>query len=191
MYKSKFAIALLLLGLLHPLASASPDKHRKYSDHDRHHTRYAKVIFVRPVYRTVQVQQPILDCQHQNIRHSRVTIVHQHSPGRIIMGGVLGGIVGHELGNAHNRDVTTLAGIVIGSAIAHNTSPISYDTEHYRNDPQSYCRERVSIVEQQKLIGYKVKYKYRGDVFTTHTQYHPGKRIEIQHRPRHDRRFDY
>lgn len=191
MYKSKFAIALLLLGLLPPLVSASPGKHHRYSNHDGHHTKYAKVIFVKPIYRIVQIQQPRLDCRHLNNRPSRSTVIHQHSPDRIIMGGLVGGIIGHELGNAHNRDVATLAGIVIGSAIAHNTSTVIYDTEHHRAYQRTYCREHVDVVERQKLIGYKVKYKHRGNVFTTRTQYHPGTRIEIQHDTRHTRRFDY
>jgi len=194
MFKSNFFIAILLLGIFPPLVSASPGKHhnhQKYSNHDRHHTRYAKVIFVKPIYRTIQIQQPRLDCQHQNPRHSSVTVVHQHSPERIIMGGVLGGIIGHGLGNAYNRDVTTLAGVVIGSAIAHDVSTINYSSQHHPAVPQSYCRERVSIIEQRKLVGYKVKYKYRGNVFTTRTHYHPGKRIEIQTEPGHNRRFDY
>lgn len=195
MYKTKFAIALLLLIFFSPLVSAGPgnhNKHHRYDDHDdRHHDRYAKVIFVKPIYRTVRIKQPRLDCRQLNDRHSGVTVIHSHSPERIILGGVLGGIVGHELGNSHNRDITTLAGIVIGSTIAHDTAPANYQIEDNWAGRHTTCREHVSIIERQKLVGYKVKYRYRGQVYTTRTQNHPGKRLPLQRNSGYGKSFVY
>jgi len=183
MYTSKFATALLLLVFVSPMASASPQGHKhqhKIADHDNHHPRYAKVLFVKPVYRSVRIEQPLMNCRHRNVNHSSVTVVHQHSPENIILGGVLGGIIGHELGNAHNRDISTLAGVAIGSALAHDISSTQY-VEHNRwEDRQPHCRKQLQIIEREELVGYKVKYKYRGQIFTTHSHHHPGKRILVQ-----------
>jgi uncharacterized protein YcfJ len=39
---------------------------------------------------------------------------------------------------------------------------------------------------ERRLIGYRVKYRYRGDIYVTRMDYHPGKRIRIdRHGDRH------
>ena len=213
MYKSKIAIAILVLFFISPLVSASPDHYRKYNNHNRysehdkynshdrhgkhdrhkrhdryhekHHHRamYGKVKRVKPVYRTVRIEKPRRHCRHNDHRRTGVTVVHQHSPDRIIMGGILGGIVGHELGHPANREISTLAGVVIGSALAQNTASVSYAIAEGQDRYNNECHRHMRVIEKQKLVGYKVKYKYRGRIYTTRTDYHPGKHIPVRPGP--------
>lgn len=181
MSTSRFAITLLLLLFITPIVSASPDHHRNNYRHGyngHHHSGYAKVIFVKPVYKTIRVYEPQLACV--NHRYNRATVVYQGSPDQIIAGGLIGGIVGHELGNDENRGITTLAGVLIGSAIARDRSAINYETRKYDPNNHTNCEKQMRVIEKQKLVGYKVRYKYRGRIYTTRTRQHPGERFLIQ-----------
>ena len=218
MYKSKIAIAILMLVFLAQPVIASPDHHREHQKYDRydrhnpydkhkgdayrdrhtydrhandhrHQNLYARVIRVKPIYETIRIKKPGRHCETRGHRHSDVTVIHQHSPEKVIMGGIIGGIVGHEFGNPYNRELSTLAGVVIGSTLAHNATSADYvvrdDRDHYYND----CRRHMRVIEKQKLVGYKVKYKFRGRIYSTRTSYHPGKRIAVH--PGHGPRRDY
>jgi len=187
MLKSKFAIAVLLLVFLSPFASASPGSHHnkagKYYSAEHSHDGYpvfARVIYAQPVYKTIRVERPVVECFSHPPQQAGVTVIRQHSPENIIVGGILGGIVGHELGNNYNRDITTLAGVVIGSTIANNISTANYVVNQRQNHNISHCQQHTSFVEERVLVGYHVKYKYRGRIYTTRTATHPGDRIPVR-----------
>lgn len=210
MYKSKISIAILILVFFSPLVSASPEHRRDHDRHDRYerhedeyrdgyryerhgrqhrhdeydkhrdHRHYAKVIRVRPIYETIRIEKPRRHCKHREHQHRDVTVVHQHSPESIIMGGIVGGIIGHELGHPVNREISTLAGVVIGSAIAHDATSVDYVYSEPRHHRNRVCHEHMRVIEKQKLTGYHVKYKYRGRIYHTRTEHHPGKRLPIR-----------
>jgi len=186
MSNSRFAITLLLLVFISPVVLASPGNHRnndRYRDHERHHPFYGKVIFVKPIYKTVRIQEPQLNCVSHSPRHAGITVVNQSSPERAILGGLMGGIVGHELGNDHNREITTLAGIIIGSAIASDTRTVNYQVNNYEMSRHRHCVQQTRVIEQKTLVGYRVKYKYRGHIYTTRTRHHPGELLPIRPGP--------
>ena len=204
MYKSKIAIAILVLAVSSPVVSASPQlrwsdhnnyysdrnyDNDRYRDNDRHdkrnhqRIRYAKVVHVKPIYKTVRIEKPRRHCETYQDRGANVTL-HQHSPEAVIMGGVVGGIVGHELGRSGNREISTLAGIVIGSAIAHDVTSINHSYSIDNDRSYTECHRHTRVIEKQKLTGYKVKYKYRGQIYTTRMRHHPGKRLPIQQGPK-------
>lgn len=164
-------------------------EHGNYSNNHNHHKKFAKVIRVRPVYKTIRIKQPGRHCSNQRHRHTDVTVVHQHSPEKVILGGVIGGIVGHEFSTPHNRELSTLAGVIVGSSLAHNATSANYIISQDRDHGYNDCYRHMRVIEKQKLIGYKVKYKYRGRIFTTRTTYHPGKRIAVH--PNSGKRHDY
>ena len=190
----KFAKTLLLLTFVSPMVLASPGGHKHPQNHagnGNHKLHYAKVLFVKPIYRNVRIERPQLYCDNRNVNHSGVTVVHQHSPDQIVLGGIMGGIIGHGLSDADTRGINTLAGVLIGSAVAHDLSSTQYVADSRWQQPQPRCREHIRVFERQELVGYKVKYKYQGQIFTTRSDQHPGSRILIQQAPAPHKSFVY
>ena len=184
MSTSRFVILFLLLAMFSSIASASPGKgghhnNNRYKNHNHHPATYARVIFVKPIYKTVRLSRPQTRCVTHIPHQAGNAVVQNQSPDRLVMGGILGGLVGHELGNDRNRAFTTMAGIVIGSAIANDMANTNYRSNNYRPDHHQVCRQQTRFIEQQKIVGYKVKYRYRGQIFVTQTRHHPGQKISV------------
>jgi uncharacterized protein YcfJ len=81
-----------------------PAGRHNYS-HYRHSHR--KVIVTAPLY------------NRPNYRHSHREVVVLQTPA-VIMGGLLGGAIGNQLGNDQTRVISTMAGAIIGTAIAND-----------------------------------------------------------------------
>ena len=190
MSTSRFVTLLILLVVFSPIVSASPENHHfntRHKENMHHSAGYARVIFVKPVYKTVRVSRPQVKCVNHSPYQSGGTVIHYGSPEQAVMGGLIGGIVGHQLGNNRNRAFTTMAGVVIGSTIANNMTGASYSVSQYRRDSHQHCRQQTLIIEQQKIVGYKVKYRYRGKIYVTKTRHHPGDRFPIHAGLQHHR----
>lgn len=192
MSTSRFIILFLLLAMFTSIASASPGKGKHHNKHGyknniHHSAGYAKVIFVKPIYKTVRVSRPQLQCANHMPYQAGVTVVQHQSPEQLVMGGILGGIVGHELGNDRNRAFTTMAGVIIGSAIASDLAGSSYSVSNYRSESHRDCRQQTQIIEHQELVGYKVKYRFRGKIFVTKTRHHPGEKFPVHMERGHHR----
>ena len=154
--------------------------HKGHHRHDHGRVAYAKVVQVKPIYKTVRVAVPEQYCQHRDIRQPIKRRVHNNQgKGDIILGGIIGGIIGHELGRNHNQELATVTGALIGTAIAHDANAKYYRTGEYRVEQQRHCRTEMRYHTESRLTGYRVKYRYKGDIYTTRMREHPGKRIRV------------
>lgn len=168
-------VSVLIVGVSSSVL-AGPKRH---SHRHNSHADFAKVVFVKPIYTTVRVEVPEQQCWHEEkrvpVRH-RVNYQHQNN---VVLGGIVGGLIGHELGDDRNRHVATVAGTIIGSAIAHNASLKDYQPAEYRIKHREVCQTKTRVVTREELIGYRVKYRYRGQLHWTRMRNHPGKRIRV------------
>ena len=79
------------------------------------------------------------------------------------------------------RDVATAAGAVIGGVIGHENS-----RKHYGNHSSGYyktvqyCDTTHNTRYEEKVVDYKVTYKYKGQIYKTRTKYHPGERLKVR-----------
>jgi uncharacterized protein YcfJ len=96
----------------------------------------------------------------------------------MIIGGIIGGVLGHQVG--HGKDAVTVAGTLLGATIGHDLSRQTVSTGEYTFDQQRHCRTSERSYTEQRLIAYRVVYRYKGQVFTTHTNERPGKFIRIR-----------
>ncbi len=149
----------------------SHGNHRKHGHHGKHYD-YAKVIHTHPVYR--EVNRPRQECWQESVtvpsRH--------HSATGTIAGGIIGGVVGHQFGGGHGRDVLTVAGAVLGASIGH-------DADHKRGTHHTSVQQSVKHCERRdnyidELQGYKVKYRYHGEIYHRFLDYDPGSEIRIR-----------
>ena len=90
-------------------------------------------------------------------------------PGAAIAGALIGGILGHQVGNGRGNDAATVGGALAGAAIASNQFGTTYsrDVQH--------CRDRVSGAPQF----YDVRYRFRGVERTVQMSRPPGATITV------------
>lgn len=126
---------------------------------------YAKVKSVRAVYENVVVRHPREQCYKVEYRARR------HDPVPTIAGTIIGGVIGNAIGDSK---ASTVAGAIIGGSIVHDSQHRVRRVEE-RCDVVGYHRESVT-----KLKGYKVKYRYKGEIYQTFMKKHPGNKVKVR-----------
>ncbi len=172
--------ATMVLALVGAASPALADKQRAQYD-------YAKVISVEPVRRIVTVRTPVRECWDEVERYA----VQRSAPGTgvsTLLGAVVGGVVGHQFGSGRGNDAATVAGTLIGAAVGNSSAQrrYGYETvEHSR--PVRRCETRTQERREERIDGYKVLYKYRGQTYATQMPYDPGRelRVRVDVRPAH------
>jgi uncharacterized protein YcfJ len=81
-------------------------------------------------------------------------------------------------GHGRGRDAATLAGTLLGGAIGHDLSDRHRHGE-WIDATERHCEIQDRTTYEERVIGYRVKYRYKGHVFSTRTKDHPGKRIPV------------
>ena len=154
------------------LNSQATDYESTYID-DNQIVDYARVISADPIYETVAYTRPHRECRYEE------RVVHEHrSKTPVILGTLIGGAIGNELGHREiNKKVGTVAGAILGASIAN-------DISHKHQRPAYTKREKVcskirKVSYKEEITGYNVTYKYRGNVFETFMDQAPGDKIKV------------
>lgn len=136
---------------------------------------YAKVVRVKPLTRIVTSSVPRRECWDERVVY--------REPGRgsaagTVLGGLIGGAIGNELGHhKSNKQVGAVAGALLGATIAHDVSK-KPAREHYATE--EVCKVYHDSVEEEQIVGYRVRYRYHGQEFVTRMDEHPGNRIKVR-----------
>ena len=98
----------------------------------------------------------------------------QQSATPTILGGIIGGVVGNQFGSGSGQTATTIAGAVLGGSLG---------ADHARRN-QSRTERRCEIVkeytEYERVVGYRVTYRYDGKLHITETLTDPGEFLELK-----------
>lgn len=143
------------------------------------YTDEARVINTVPVYKEVRVETPRRECWQE-------TTTHYNAPRRgksitaELLGGIVGGAVGHQFGSGRGQDLATVVGAVLGGSVAHDI-----ERKHYaKRDSYPVTTERCKVVNdyytEERLSGYRVTYEYDGRQYTTHTDHDPGDTMRVR-----------
>jgi uncharacterized protein YcfJ len=165
---------LMTIGILMLTASlavnAGPNHHR-FQD-------TAKVIDVEPIYETIEINHPQRYCWDEDVSY--------YEPGQktytgTMLGGIIGGVMANQIhrGRGRGKDAATLAGVLLGGAIGHDLSQQGQHG-HYTATTERRCEVENTTTYEEQLIGYRVRYRYKGHIFSTRTKHHPGKRIPVR-----------
>ena len=171
--KNKIVI-LFIATIISLISNSAFADHRHDPQAGGNYFAMAKVIWVEPVYRQVEIQQP------RNVCHNEV-VSYEHRPnpgGALIAGGIVGGVIGSELGRGHkDRHLATAVGTLIGAAVGQDAArhPAYVSTAVER-----HCTRVVDIDHEQRIGAYRVGYRYHGRHYTTRMDRDPGPRIRIQ-----------
>lgn len=179
MKKKLLPILISSLGLsliTAPVAQADKAKrnyNQHYGQHQSERIDYAKVVNVKPIYETVSYSEPYEECHYEERRVRN----HRDSNTAIILGSLIGGAIGNELGhNKSNKRVGAVAGAVLGGSIARD---IDRSKRGYRVRNEKVCTTAYQVKYKEELTAYDVAYKYRGMTYYTTMDEHPGKRIRV------------
>lgn len=163
---------LLLLPLLMSLASA-PLYARDHNGHGGFRDK-ARVVDVTPIYEIVETPAESRECWTEEVHGVR----NGNSGTGMVVGSIIGGVIGHQIGRGNERKIATVAGTVIGAAVGRDAD------RQARNEPytttEQHCQVRTEYVQEERLLGYQVTYRYHGELFTTEMDRHPGKFIPVR-----------
>jgi uncharacterized protein YcfJ len=174
---------LIAIWLLAPMAQAdSRDRDDwRESRHQRHHDRYdyAKVVDVDPIIQRERIRVEREVCWNEQVRVRANGYRRGDAVGGALVGGVIGGVVGHELGrDSHHHQAGTVVGVAVGATLGHELAGRRH--ERYETVTERRCAVKPDLEYHETVSGYRVKYRYRGQVYHTTTADHPGKRIRVK-----------
>jgi uncharacterized protein YcfJ len=166
-------LALGATALAHAGDYRGYDDHGRGRDRDRDRDdRYARVVDVDPIIEHVRYSVPVERCWDEE----RVSRGGANSAA--IVGGVVGAALGSHIGRGADRPASTVAGAVIGAVVGSQVA---------RNDRPAARREIVQRCEttyeerwDERVVGYRVAYQYRGRLDTTRLAYDPGRWVRIE-----------
>jgi uncharacterized protein YcfJ len=182
-------LAISLLLALSATSAQARHHDRGYHEHEHHHyyhdegrrhhkrTSKAKVIRVKPIYETRRVKVKDWRCRpgERYVRYDR-----GDSRDEMLVGGVVGGILGNQLANRGHRTEATIAGTVIGGILGHEIGNRPA-RRHVEYGPER-CRKVSRYRNKDVVVGYRVKYRYKGETYRTRTRNHPGNYLRVNRR---------
>lgn len=170
--------ALLFLAVS-PLAQADHNtRYHNSAPHSRGEYK-AKVITSTPVYKYVTVRQPQEYCDPASIRK---TYPHSQDRGAAILGGIVGGVIGHATSSNKHKGLGTLVGAVIGSSLVHNIDRANKNPSRTYNANQQNCGSTYHKARKVRVLdGYSVTYRSQGKIYRTFRQDKPAKFIRIDY----------
>jgi uncharacterized protein YcfJ len=148
---------------------------------------YARVVDVEPLTRRIRISEPRRECWNE----TRVDNgPYYNAPDRnrgvsTLVGAVIGGVLGSQVGHGRGRDAATVAGAVIGGAIGRDQAEKRAAQRGYGGPPvREYTVERCEVRHvdswEERTDGYRVTYIYNGRKGVTELPYRPGDRIRVR-----------
>jgi len=106
-----------------------------------------------------------------------------------LLGALIGGAVGNQVGKGDGRTAATVAGAVIGGAIGNNVDR-NHDSGAYEyRDNSGVVRRCRTVSDGGRFGGYDVTYRYAGQTYHALMNYRPSRtmRVMVQVRPQFER----
>lgn len=109
---------------------------------------------------------------------------------RTLIGALIGGAIGNQVGDGRGRTAATVAGAVVGGAVAQRSGEREDEAQYdrFRDDRGREFRCRM-LEDDQRRGGpgaFRVSYEYAGQSYVAITDMHPGRslRVVVDVRPR-------
>lgn len=139
---------------------------------------YADVLRVDPVYETVRYREPREECFDQPVQ------IRERGggdpTGGTVLGAIIGGVVGNQVGGGDGRKAATAAGAIIGGAIGRNVDKNNGGPDRIYETSERRCRIVEVEREDRRIAGYDVEYRYKGDVFVSRLEHDPGNKLRVR-----------
>jgi len=137
---------------------------------------YATVIDAEPIVKTIRVSTPREECWEEEVVYRDS---YRDDGVGTVVGGVLGGAIGNAVGHKKtNKQVGTVVGAVLGATLGSAMSRDARGPDRYGTE--EVCRVYHDYTEEDRIVGYRVRYRYNNQTFTTRTSTDPGDTIKIR-----------
>ena len=147
----------------------------------------ARVVSARPVVEHIPVSRE--ECWNDRVRgyeERRVTRTDTGAPigAGTVLGAIVGGVAGHQIGSGRGNDAATVGGAIVGGLIGNQYDrggPPERVTEVERVPVERHVQRCRTVEEvREATVGYDVRYEYNGRQFTTRTAREPGRFIHVR-----------
>ena len=139
----------------------------------------AKVIEADPIVKIVKISTPREECWEEEVVYRE-----RHNSRDNALGPVLGGVIGGAVGNAvghkkKNKQVGAVVGAVLGATLG---QAVANSNRHERvtRGTEERCKVYHDYREEERVIGYRVRYRYNGATYSTRTETDPGDTIKLR-----------
>lgn len=180
MNKIKLVAALLIVPALTQVQAEHDDRrdHRDARNSPDHYAS-ARVVEVRPLYRYERVNRPSKDCWYEE--QEREERSSDSGAGKTILGGIIGGALGSRVGKGDGKKAATVLGAIVGAKIASDSHKRKNgDNNDEYVESRRVCRRVNQYHEERRIVGFRVRYDYRGQIYKTETRRHPGDRLRLR-----------
>lgn len=160
-------------GQVHAVDQPLPVSTTAQYSYQRTSPAFARVIGVTPVEETTTT--PRQQCMDEPVTEA-APVRDTHKIIGTVSGALLGGILGHQIGDGRGKDLATVAGAAAGAFGGRKAQ------QQVQNGKSvTTLRQRCETVMDTavEVIGYDVRYEVDGQVSTVRMDYHPGKRIML------------
>ena len=142
-------------------------------------TEYAEITRVEPNYTTVYQNIPRTECRDVEVPIYGNVQGGQASTGDTVLGAVIGGAIGNQVGGGSGKDAMTVLGAIVGADIANKRGRSNQVVTGYRVERQ--CIETIRREETTEIKNYKIWYEWNGVQAQSYTynQYNVGDRIRV------------
>ena len=159
------ALTVLCIALLPSTAAA-----------DHPNGAWAKVLNATPVTQIVRTPNDQQVCWDQQVQRP---VPEYRSATPLIIGGLIGGVIGHQFGGYHSRGALTAFGAALGTSIAADQQARRYPPA-YTVATERRCRVEKQWREESRVVAWDVTYEYQGVVYQTRMNQPPGDRIRVR-----------
>jgi len=166
-------VATLVFGLSACNRQANADAGIAGDAPSRGDGEYAKVVSVDPVR---QPNEPHQVCRDEVVSHTAPPS-DQHQIAGTAIGAVVGGVLGNQIGGGKGRTLATVAGAVGGGYAGKR---IQENNQHGTVTSSSVRRCEMVSDGGSQIVGYDVRYEYKGVTRTVRMDHDPGDRVQVQ-----------
>lgn len=142
-------------------------------------TEYAEITRVEPNYTTVYQNIPRTECRDVEVPIYGNVQGGQASTGDTVLGAVIGGAIGNQVGGGSGKDAMTVLGAIVGADIANKRATRQQVITGYRLQQQ--CTETMVREQQTQITNYTIWYEWNGVKARSYTynNYNVGDRIPV------------
>lgn len=133
----------------------------------------AKVVDVEPIYERVEVPDVRQECWTEEVA-VRNRSRDYSAP---ILGGIIGGVIGNQVSRGRGRPAATIAGSLLGATIG---ADLRNRNQGYHTETIRRCRDVDEYYTEERIVGYRVTYRYRGENYVTRMDRDPGDEIRVR-----------
>lgn len=139
---------------------------------------YADVVDVRPIYQAVTVSVPQETCWEEQVA---INSSRHESKTPVLVSTIVGGAIGNALGNnKSSQRVGAVVGAVLGHSVGRDIVASNRRHEPTRYEVVEHCEVSEVFRDEERMVGYQVKYEYAGEIYAIQTENDPGDQIRLR-----------